>query len=549
MDLQLKMSLQDRIYNTLKKLVAIPSVSGTKVENLVSEKIYEILSEMNYFRENSDKFGFGSIENDPLGRKYVWAIVSGKTESSHTMILTGHIDVVDIEEFGELKTIAFDIEECTKRISELATDSETLRDFKSGEWIFGRGVADMKCGIATDIEMIREFSENRDFKGNILFLGVPGEESNSEGMIAAVPFLLELQEKLNYNYVGAVVSECSIPKSENEEFKRIYMGSVGKIMPLFFCIGKETHVGESFKGFNPNALVSEISKLLEGNPDFCDKVNSTVTPPPMSLKQTDLKELYSVQSPLYAAAYYNILTLTRSEEELISNLKELALKSFNNVVNETKEKRDKYIKLYSEKVQHIEVEPCVMTYKELLSEVKNRDKNFDGYIREKVEQWKSEKKDNQMIAINIVKETYEKYEHKRPMIIVSFIPPYYPHRHLDNIDENSRKFIDVINETINYAKKEFNEEIIKDDFFMAISDLSYTGIDEKLDIDSLSSNIAGYGINYDLPLESLSKLNIPGVVFGGEGKDFHKNTERLNISYSLKVVPELYRYLITSLLK
>ncbi|MCH5138856.1 hypothetical protein JMF89_16950 [Clostridiaceae bacterium UIB06] len=267
------------------------------------------------------------------------------------------------------------------------------------------------------------------------------------------------------------------------------------------------------------------------------------------MKQTDLKELYSVQSPLLAAAYYNVLTLNRSEAELIDDLKDLGFKAFNNVLEELKEKREKYMKMYSEECQYIEVEPYVMTYKELLSEVKVKDKNFDSYIKEKVKLWRKEKKDSQTISINIVKETYERYEHKRPVIIVSFIPPYYPHKHLHNRDEKSEKFIDTINKTIQYADEKFNEKIIKDDFFMGICDLSYTGMDEKLDLDSLSSNIVGYGINYDLPLEALNKLNIPGIVFGGEGKDFHKSTERLNVPYSLKVVPELYRYLITSLLK
>lgn len=542
------MILQEKIYNTLKELVSVPSVSGTEGEKLISQKIHNVLSEISYFKENKNNFGLGEIEGDSLGRKFVWALVNGKYESKDTIILTGHIDVVEVEEYGQLKDIAFNVEECTKRINELTLDKEALIDLKSGKWIFGRGTADMKSGIAIDIEVIREFSENRNFRGNILFLGVPGEESNSEGMIASVPFLVNLQEKMGYNYVGAIVSECSIPKTKDEKFKRIYMGSVGKVMPLFFCVGKETHVGESFKGLNPNALVSEINRLLEGNPDFCDKVNKTVTPPPMALKQTDLKELYSVQSPLLAAAYYNILTLNMSEEKIISDLEKLAFKAFSNVLNSAKEKRENYMKMYCEETQYIEVEPCVMSYKKLLSEVKAKNKDFESYIKKKVEIWKKEKKDNQTIAINIVKETYEKYENKRPMIIVSFIPPYYPHRHLGDKDEKSRKFIDAINATIKYADEKFNEKIIKDDFFMAISDLSYTGCDKNKDLDNLSSNIVGYGVNYDLPLEDLSKLDIPGVVFGGEGKDFHKCTERLNVTYSLNVVPELYKHIINSLL-
>lgn len=543
------MTLSDKVYSTLKELVAAPGVSGTESENLTSEKIYSILSEIPYFQNNKKNFGMELIEEDPYGRSFVWGVVHGKEQSNNTLILTGHLDVVEVEEFGHLKPVAFNIEECTKRISELNLDKEALRDLESGEWIFGRGTADMKYGIALDIEMLRELSEKRNFKGNLLFLAVPGEESNSEGMIASVPFLLKLQEERGYDYCGVIVSECSIPDNENDKLKKLYMGTVGKIMPLFFCVGKETHVGESLKGLNPNALVSEINRLLEYNPDFSDQVNDTITPPPTCLKQLDLKELYSVQTPLYAAAYYNILTLSISEDKLMGDLKELSLKAFNNVLDLLREKRDKFIKKSPDKVQYIEVEPCVMTYEELLMEVKAKVKDFDKYIKDKVELWKKEKIDNQTIAINIIKETYEKYNNKKPMIIVSFIPPYYPHKYLQGIDDKSKRFIEVIDETIELAEKKFCEKIIKKDFFMAISDLSYTGTKGSKNLDHLSSNIVGYDINYKLPLDCLDKLNIPGIVFGGEGKDFHKYTERLNVPYSFNVVPELYKNIIFSLLR
>ena len=543
------MDLQHNIYKTLKQLVAIPSVSGTQGENKVSKKIYDILSKMPYFKVNKNNFGSEEVPKDSLCREFVWAILEGEKSSKDTVILTAHFDVVDVEEFGHLKEVAYDMEECTKRISELKLDKDALKDLKSGDWIFGRGTADIKSGIATYLEIIREISEKRNFKGNILLLLVPGEESNSEGMIASIPFLLKLQDKKGFNYVGAIVSECSIPENENDNFKRMYMGSVGKIMPMFFCIGKETHVREPFKGFNPNTLVSEINRLLEGNPDFCDTVNGRTSPPPMALKQMDLKMLYSVQSPLFAISYYNILTLNRSEEVLSEELKELSYNAFENVISDLKEKRDRFMKMSCEDIQFVDVEPCVMTYGELLLQVKEKNPDFVNLLKEKIEVWKELKVDNQNIAINIVRETYEKYEKKRPMIVISYIPPYYPHIHLNIRNDKDKKFMEVIDETIKYAEEEFNEKIIKDDFFMGISDLSYTGMEVNQNFNSFTSNIVGYGITYDLNLQALSRLNIPGVVFGGEGKDIHKNTERLNIPYSLKVVPQLYKYMIHSMLK
>jgi arginine utilization protein RocB len=540
--------LEGNIYSTLKQLVAVPSVSGTLGEKYAAEKIYEMVRDIPYFTDNASKCGFGEIEGDALGRSFVWAILEGEKKSADTVLLTAHLDVVDIEGYGHLQPFAFDIEQCTKRIGELELDDETRRDLESGEWIFGRGTADIKSGIASYIEIVREFSESRNFRGNILFLAVPGEESNSEGMIAAIPFLLKLQKDDGINFVGAIVSECSISKNENEDFKRIYMGSVGKIMPMFFCAGKETHAGVPFQGLNPNSLVSEINRRLDENTDFCERIDGQTTPPPVVLKQTDLKRLYSVQTSAYAVSYYNMMTLTKTITQLTEDLENLAMEAFVKVLIDIEEKRYTYGELSGEEVHYTDIEPCVMTYHGLLTLVSQSDEGFKKRTIEKIKGWKDENIDSQTISINIVKTTYESYAKKKPMIIISYIPPYYPHISMKGSNSKAEKMAKAVEEMINYASDNFGEKIVKEPFFMGISDLSYTGISEDQDIDSLASNIVGYGINYDLQLEALSMLEIPGVVFGGEGKDIHKNTERLNVKYSLDIVPELYKQIIYSLL-
>ncbi len=215
-------------------------------------------------------------------------------------------------------------------------DQDSKKDLDSNEWIFGRGTADMKYGLALYIELIRELSKDRDFKGNILFLAVPGEESNSEGMLGAIPYLSKLKEE-GYNFKSLFLSECCIPKYEGDDAKRIYIGSVGKIMPTFFCVGKATHVGNPFGGLNPNLLVSEINKLMEYNVELSDKYEKDITPPPVCLKQSDLKELYSVQNPVYAYSYYNLLTIQKTPEEIMKTLKSIAKEAFYNTLEIIKE--------------------------------------------------------------------------------------------------------------------------------------------------------------------------------------------------------------------
>ncbi len=55
-----------------------------------------------------------------------------------------------------------------------------------------------------------------------MFLAVPGEESNSEGMLGAIPYLSKLKED-GHNFKSLFLSECCIPKYERDDAKRIYI--------------------------------------------------------------------------------------------------------------------------------------------------------------------------------------------------------------------------------------------------------------------------------------------------------------------------------------
>ena len=75
-------------------------------------------------------------------------MVEAEPQTNRTIILTGHIDVVDTKEARSLEEVMFDPEEYTKRIKELDLPEEAAKDLESGDYLFGRGVMDMKAGIA-----------------------------------------------------------------------------------------------------------------------------------------------------------------------------------------------------------------------------------------------------------------------------------------------------------------------------------------------------------------------------------------------------------------
>ena len=86
--------------------------------------------------------------------------VKAEPETKRTIILTGHLDVVDTSESRALSGLAFHPEEYTKRVAELDLPEEAARDLQSGRYLFGRGVMDMKCGLAIEMALLAEYSRN-----------------------------------------------------------------------------------------------------------------------------------------------------------------------------------------------------------------------------------------------------------------------------------------------------------------------------------------------------------------------------------------------------
>ncbi len=87
-------------------------------------------------------------------------MVEAEPKTNRTIILTGHIDVVDTKEARSLEEVMFDPEEYTKRIKELDLPEEAAKDLESGDYLFGRGgVMDMKAGIAIQMALLAEYSQ------------------------------------------------------------------------------------------------------------------------------------------------------------------------------------------------------------------------------------------------------------------------------------------------------------------------------------------------------------------------------------------------------
>jgi arginine utilization protein RocB len=305
----MKNARKERIKQLTLDLVRIQSDTGTRLEIDVENFMHAWLGELTYFKSRTDYFGLYSLAQDPLKRRVVWALVKG--QGDQTVILMHHHDVVDAFDYGSLEKWAYDPPALQRSLHKMALSREVRRDLESGRWLFGRGTADMKGGAAVQLILLEEYAARPDFKGNILLLSVPDEESLSAGMRGSLRLLIDLKTRFKLDYRILINSEPHA--KEQDKCGTFHVGSAGKILPVVYVRGKKTHIGQIYQGFNPVLLLAEIVLQTELNTEYTDKVLGEVSPPPSWSYLRDRKEVYDASIPPSAGGDLSLIHLKRAK--------------------------------------------------------------------------------------------------------------------------------------------------------------------------------------------------------------------------------------------
>ena len=538
------MSKQE-LYEDWLELCKVPSISESKAEIDMAETVYRLLKRMPYFVEYPEQANICAIPGDPYGRLFVYGFLAGQATSPKTVVLLSHFDVVGVDDFMQ-KDLAFDPITYTQFLKDnpqIQLPAQARADLASGDYLFGRGTMDMKFGIAADLAILKQAEkELADFSGNILFLSVPDEEANSAGMLAAVEVLAALKEEKQLEYVCSLVSEPHFPKYPGDSAKYIYTGTMGKLLPVFYCVGKETHVCEPFSGLNPNLLTANIVHNIEANPDFSDCVAGTFAPPPVCLKQADLKLAYSAQTSTAAYAYFNFMTLSKTPQEVMRCMLDTAAAAFAETLLQMRQNAAKRAQITGEQAILPLIEPKVISYQELYAWCLDANgEEFAAHMQKFISHLRlhgAANADTRALSVEIVKEAHKFCPYRDPLVIVFYAPPFYPHSDIPAADSRVLRTSRYI---VELAKQAFSEDLHIEPFFLALSDMSYLGLSKGIDMAGLTKNFPLWNCGYHIPLETIAKLNIPALNIGPLGKDAHKFTERLCLSYSFeKTLPLLW---------
>lgn len=220
-----------------KQLIRCPSVTPNDAgcQTIIAER----LKKLNFHVES---MRFGEVDN-------LWARMGTQAP---LIVFAGHTDVVPP---GPLD----------------AWSSNPFDPLEREAFLYGRGAADMKSGVAAMVVAVEEFlKQHKKFSGSIGFLITSDEEGPSiNGTKKVMEALLKRQEKIDYCIIG----EASSNKHVGDQLRVGRRGSMGvKIM----IHGKQGHI--AFPHLANNPIHSVAGALKELTSEIWDKGNESFPP-------------------------------------------------------------------------------------------------------------------------------------------------------------------------------------------------------------------------------------------------------------------------------
>lgn len=547
-------TIQQKIKEIFYPYISINSQSGTRAENQAAALVYSYFAKMPYFRDHPGQFGSYAIQGDPFDRTVEWALVKGK--GRRTVVLIHHFDVVEIDDYGLMKPLAFkpgELEQALKENAD-ALPQGAREDLLSGGYIFGRGTADMKAGGAIQMALLDEISQEENLEGNVLLLAVPDEENLSAGARSAVILMSELKTRFDLDYAIMIDAEPQLRINENTSI--VTGGSVGKMLPFVYVRGVLAHAGMSQQGLNPLSILSEVIRRTEMSLELTEiqMAAGEIAPPPTWLMARDSKTIYDVSMPLSAFGCLNILLLSNRPEAVLRTLHELCQAAAADVTAQVNRAVETF--LWARRLTRPRTwKTAVARFDEWIEQLKDaHGDKFELLYQQTLERAAAalERGEHSVASATweIVDSLAQLCDANQPLVVLGLVPPFYPSvSYLDRPEFKAT--VQHITEVVNsMAQSKWAESYQLTPYMPGVSDMSYSSVNEAEKVENaVSRNMALYGNYYRVPFKHLSDISMPCINIGPWGKDVHKLTERVCKEDLFERTPELLLAAIWEALK
>jgi arginine utilization protein RocB len=465
-----------------------PSVTGSTDEAGLPAKLAKHL--------HFDKVLVEAISGDAAKRSNIFALKRG--QSRRTIVLTGHFDVVSIDDYGSLRDLAFEPEvllaASIKRLKQTGENKLALSDFESGDFLPGRGLLDMKAGLAAGLAAMEFY----DGDATLLFVGVADEEEKSAGARAAIPQLKAIAEQESLDIALVINLDAISDQGDGTKGRVVAYGSIGKQLLTSFIVGRQTHAGYPQNGVNAAYVLSELVSEIELSSELLEQTDDEIAPPPATLFAKDLKQGYNVTTPHMAYGYWNTMQHRRSGAEVLDIAMTLAARAVTRA--EAKTGHQIALKRVSDfpTIRDLKLGAALSLPEQTLQAFVEMAKKIDA-----------------------------------PTVIMGFGSIPYPAVLLRN---------QTLRATISEAVRPFGLGEVN--YFAGISDVSFFG-EVSGELSVVAANTPIWGSGFIMPEPG----GYPTINIGPWGRDYHTWLERLHVPYAFEVLPRILLSVIEAVVK
>lgn len=524
-------------------MTELPSVSGSAEEAAFPDKLVALLRDSPAFAGTDNPIWKIPVPGGRHPRACVAALVRGN--GSQTVMLTGHFDTVPIEDYAELKPLAGSAK--ALRAALLArlkvhavTDAErrALIDLSGSDYLPGRGLLDMKAGLAAGLAVAEAFANQPERVGNILFVTVPDEEVNSAGARAAAPALARIAEEHGLEIVAAINLDAIADDGDGSTGRAVALGTIGKLLPSAFVAGQATHAGYSFSGLGACALAGIIATAVEWAPQLTEKNGDQVGAGPTLLGMKDSKQAYDVTTPDKVWMFWNVMLYERSPAEILKSLQAIIEEALDDLLRRLAVRKQEALGLAAPHVPRV----SVSSFNEFRREVFAANPAAAAQLAAYAQEVAAGNQDLPEQCRLITQRLWELSGRGDPAIILGFAStPYLPTQL--GADKNGARLRAATKKAARRIEERFGTTIDLPPYFLGISDMSFLGQADEGSIPAVAANTPawGYGLHW---AEGNSFAGIPIVNAGPWGRDYHTVLERLHAPYAFDVLPELIREIV-----
>lgn len=510
-------------------LTRFASVTGTEGERALPAALAARLREDPAWR--GCEIWLVPIPDDPLGRSCLAALARGT--GGETLLLTGHFDTVPFDDYADLRGLATDPEPLRdallQRLRNPASPGEELAraDLASGAFLPGRGLLDMKAGLAAALAAMEAFLLQPRRDGNLLFVAVPDEEVNSVGARGLGEAMPKLLEEHALRLVGAINLDCIGDRGDGRVGRSVALGSVGKLLPTALVIGQPTHASHPLQGINAAAIAGAIAARVEWAPELADGADGEAGIPPTLLSLKDGKRHYDVTTPDSCFACWNVLTMGRPAAAIFVAFEGLVTDAVRALAASLAERQAR-----ASAQPHSPPAIEVLHASAILAEI-DEDPEAAAALRETAERLALEGLSLPDQNERLTLAAWTLTGRSGPAVIIGFGSLPYPHVRLGGGEAAC-----ALESAIAIAREQMRVgsgvEIGLQAHFPGISDMSFIGEADVTSVAFIAGNTPAWssGVRW-----SGQVIGTPAVNIGPWGRDYHTPYERVETGYAFEILP------------